>query len=76
MHYFSLYFVTTHLHVLGPFAADHQEANCTVWHFTFKVTVGGPGPPSHFISKNSTIATLYTWPPDDGLQMGLKHVLA
>jgi hypothetical protein len=22
-------------------------------------------------SKNSTIATLYTWPSDDGLQMGL-----
>jgi hypothetical protein len=27
-------------------------------------------------SKSSTIATLYTWPPDDGLQMSPKHVEA
>jgi hypothetical protein len=25
-------------------------------------------------SNNSTIATLYTWPPDDELQMSPKHV--
>jgi hypothetical protein len=31
---------------------------------------------SRFKSKNSTIGTLYTWPPDDGLQIGPKHVEA
>jgi hypothetical protein len=27
-------------------------------------------------SKISTFATFHTWPPDDGLQMGPKHVKA
>jgi hypothetical protein len=43
--------------------------------FYFKVTVSGPAD-SHFIDKTSTIATLYTWPPDDRLNMSPKHVEA
>jgi hypothetical protein len=31
---------------------------------------------SRFKSKRSTIAILYTWPPDDGLKMRPKHVEA
>jgi hypothetical protein len=31
---------------------------------------------SRFKSKTSTIATFYTWPPDDGLKMSPKHVEA
>jgi hypothetical protein len=76
MHYFSLYFVTTPLHVLGPFTAYHQEAKCTMWHFTFKWQSVGLAHRQSLKNKNDTIATLYTCPPDDGLHMGLKHVLA
>jgi hypothetical protein len=28
---FSLYYITTPLHVSGPFVAHHQEAECIVW---------------------------------------------
>jgi hypothetical protein len=36
-----------------------------------------PGPRTvELTSKTSTIATLYSRPPDDGLQMGPKHVEA
>jgi hypothetical protein len=46
--------------------------------FTSKSTVGGPAWPSpHTVDSEEiqlTFATLYTRPPDDGLQMGAKHV--
>jgi hypothetical protein len=54
--------------------------------FTPKLTVGGPtvnlgvkqvsGPTVHLEVKQVTFATLCTQPPDDGLQMGPKHVEA
>jgi hypothetical protein len=47
--------------------------------FTFEVTVGRPhpGPPTVALKvKKVPFATLYTWPPDDGLQTCLKHVEA
>jgi hypothetical protein len=68
MHYFSLYFVTTPLHISGPFVAHHQEAECIMWRMVLVLLLKR--------LSGGTIATLYTWPPDDGLQMGPKHVEA
>jgi hypothetical protein len=43
--------------------------------FTSEWTVGGPDLPTVHLEINQLpFATLYTWLPDDGLQMGLKHV--
>jgi hypothetical protein len=56
------------LHVSDPFVAHHQEAECIMWrpgHLTFDLEV-----------KQVPFATLYTLPPDDGPQMGPKHVEA
>jgi hypothetical protein len=53
MHCFPLYFVTTPPHVLGPFVAHHQDAECIMWQwycFTFKATVSGSAD-SRFKSK-------------------------
>jgi hypothetical protein len=84
MHYLSsLYWITTPLHVSGPFVAHHQEVvSVSVVNgicFTSKyLSVGlDPGPATVDLEvKQVPFATLYIRPPDDGPQMGLKHVEA
>jgi len=53
------YFVNQPLHVSGIFLAHHQEVYCT-----------------YTTEKHNTYQLLYMYsiPPDDGLQICLKHV--
>jgi hypothetical protein len=47
--------------------------DCRTVHVLYVVDIMG-ATDSRFKSKTSTVATLYTWPPDDGLQTGPKRV--
>jgi hypothetical protein len=80
MHYLSSpYCVTTPLHVSGLFVVHHQDVECIYVAngtcFTFKATVG-VSPTVALKVKQVPFATLHTSPPEDGLQMGPKHVEA
>jgi hypothetical protein len=60
----SLYWVTTPLHVLRPFVANHQEVECiyvaNVTPFTSKLSVSGPTDRC-LRSKTSIICHTYTF---------------
>jgi hypothetical protein len=58
--------------------AHHQEVKCIdVVNVTSKLSVSETSPLTVAIKvKQVPFATLYTRPPDDGLQMGPKHVEA
>jgi hypothetical protein len=89
---FSLCCFTAPLHVSGQFVVHQQEVvECMMWRMVLVLLISRPlagldkkepvssypGLPTVNLQvQQITFTTLYTQPPDDGLQMSLKHVEA